>query len=79
MLKKPIENSTNRKIQCNNPHFCFDVKSMKIIENALQFPSQMDYEKPKKTSMMQTGLKILSKNRYFCFDDKLVKINENAV
>ena len=38
----------------------------------------MDYEKPKKTSMMQTGLKMQSKNLYFFFDVKLVKIIENA-
>ena len=38
----------------------------------------MDYEKPKKTSMMQTGLKMQSKNPYFFFDDKLVKTIENA-
>ena len=51
---------------------------MKIIKNALWFPFQMDYEKPKKTSMMQTGLKILGKNLYLFFDVKLVKIIENA-
>ena len=38
----------------------------------------MDYEKPKKTSMMQTGLKMQSKNLYLFFDDKLVKIIKNA-
>ena len=38
----------------------------------------MDYEKPKKTSMMQTDLKIQSKNLYLFFDAKLVKFIENA-
>ena len=31
---------------------------MEIIENTLEFPFQMDYEKPKKASMMQTVLKM---------------------
>ena len=34
----------------------------------------MDYEKPKKTSMMQTGLKMQSKNRNVSFDVKFMKI-----
>ena len=39
----------------------------------------MDYEKPKKTSMMQTSIKIQSKNLYFSCDVKLMKIIENAL
>ena len=38
----------------------------------------MDYEKPKKTSMMQTSIKIQSKNQYFSCDVKFMNIIENA-
>ena len=43
--------------------FCLMSNFCKIVNNTLQFPFQMDYEKPKKASMMQTGPKMTAQKQ----------------
>ena len=46
-----------------NRRFLFDVKIVNIVKNTLQFPFQMDYEKSRRASMMQTDPKPIAQKQ----------------